>query len=133
MDGERVASTIGVVGGLLVLALTALPYAFARPGQVGTYYAAGPAGPAFISLISTVAAITLLSAERGRSDPALASGIAVTVSAFAVVLALLWAVPAGDIVSGIEVPAWFSYHPASLVVATLVLLGASGAYARDVL
>jgi len=133
MDRERLAAGLGLAAAALVLLLTALPYAFAQPEAIGTYYGVGLAGPAFVSLLSVAAAVTLLSAATRRSDPALASGVAVTVGAFAVVLSLLWALPAGEVVSGIPVPAWFELHPASIVAATLALAGASGWYARSVL
>lgn len=133
MDHERLTAGLGIAAAALVLLLTALPYGFAQPAPIGTYYGVGLAGPVFVSLLAVAAAITLLAAVTRRSDPALASGVAVTVGAFAVVLSLLWAVPAAEVVSGIPVPSWFGLHPAAIVAATLVLVGASGWYARTVL
>jgi hypothetical protein len=133
MEREALAARIGLAAAGLVVALTALPYGFARAGSVGTYYGVGLVSPAFVALLSVIAAITLLAAARRRSDPAVAAGIAVTVSTFAVVLSVLWALPAREVVSGIPIPSWFGYHPLSVVLATLGMLAAAGWYARTVL
>jgi hypothetical protein len=140
---ERLAARLGAVAAAAVLGLTALPYALTGSTGISTYYRVGVASPVFVSLLAVVGAITLFSAVRGRSDPALAAGIAVTVAAFAVVLAILWAVPARDIafsldlrpdpVFGSDPTAWFSYHPMLVVLSTLVLGAASALHARTVL
>ena len=133
MQREALAARLGLGAAGLVVALTALPYGFARGGSVGAYYGVGLVGPAFVSLLSAIAAITLLAAARRRSDPAVAAGIAVTVSAFAVVLSVLWAFPAQEVIVGLPIPSWFGYHPLAVVLATLLLLAAAGWYAPTVL
>jgi len=143
MTRERAAATVGVVATATALGLTAVPYAVAGPTAVSTYYAAGFASPVFVSLLAVVGAITLVSAANGRSDPALAAGIAVTVAAFAVGLSVLWAVPAHEVALGIDLQAgsvggvdaatWFAYHPHAVVLAALALAGGAGLYARTVL
>jgi len=138
---ERRAAGLGVVAAALTLALAALPYAVARPTAVGTYYAAGPVSPVFVSLLAVIGAITLVSATTGRSDPPLAAGIAVTVGAFAVLLAALWAVPAREVALSMDLRAafgtdattWFEHHSLAVVASTLVLAVASGLYTREVL
>lgn len=133
MEREALAARLGLAAAALVIILTALPYGFARSASIGTYYGAGLVGPAFFALLSMIAAITLLGAARRRSDPAVAAGIAVTVSAFAVMLSVVWAVPAQDVVGSLSIPSWFGYHPLSVVLAALALLTAAGWYARIIL
>jgi len=143
VNRERFAAGLGVAAAALALVLTAVPYAVTGPTAISAYYSVGLVSPVFVSLLSVVGAITLLSAAKRRSDPALAAGIAVTVAAFAVVLALLWAVPAHEVALsidlrggsafGVDATAWFAYHPYSVVLATLVLVGAAGLYVEDVL
>lgn len=140
---ERFAARLGVVAAVAVLGLTALPYALTGATGISTYYRVGVASPVFVSLLAVVGAITLISAASGRSDPALAAGIAVTVAAFAVMIAILWALPARDVafslnlrsdpVLGSDPTTWFPYHPVLVVLSTLVLGVASGLHARTVL
>ncbi|MFB6227975.1 MAG: hypothetical protein ABEH88_05240 [Halobacteriales archaeon] len=143
MTRERLAARLGVVAAAAVVVLTAIPYALTESTGISTYYGVGVASPVFVSLLAVVGAITLLSAAKGRSDPALAAGAAVTVAAFAVVIALLWAIPARDVAFGLNLRAdplfgsdpttWFSYHPVLVVLSTLVLAAASALYTRTVL
>jgi hypothetical protein len=137
VNRERLPARLGVAAAAAVLALTAVPYAVTGPTSVSAYYGVGIASPVFVSLLAVVGAVTLLSGATGRSDPALAAGVAVTVSAFAVVLAIVWALPAREVALGIDLSGgadvWFGYHSPAVVVVTLVLAAASGLYARSVL
>lgn len=143
MTRERLAARLGVVSAAVVLVLTAIPYALTGSTGISAYYRVGVASPVFVSLLAVIGAITLLSAAKGRSDPALAAGVAATVAAFAVVIALLWAIPARDVAFGLNLRSdpvlgsdpttWFSYHPVLVVLSTLVLAAASALYARTVL
>jgi hypothetical protein len=140
MQDERLAARVGVVVAAVVLALTAVPYAVAGSTAIAAYYRAGFASPIFVSLLAVVCAITLVSASRGRADPPLAAGIAVTLGAFATVIALLWAVPAREVALGVDLSAGsvlgvdaatlFAYHPHSVVLTSLLLAIAAAVYAR---
>lgn len=143
MQDERLAAGVGVAAAAVVLALTAVPYAVAGSTAISAYYRAGFASPIFVSLLAVVCAITLVSAAQRRADPALAAGIAVTLGAFATVIALLWAVPAREVALGIDLSAGsvlgvdaatlFAYHPHSVVLASLFLAVAAGVYASATL
>jgi len=141
VNAERTASAVGVGAAVVVLVLTVVPFGVAGPTARGAYYGVGFASPVFVSLLAIVGAITLVSATTGRSDPALAAGIAVTVAAFAVVLSVLWALPAREVALGVDpgggalpgAASWFPYHPHAVVLAALALAGAAGLHARTVL
>ena len=140
---ERLVARLGVVAAAAVVVLTAIPYALTESTGISAYYRVGVASPVFVSLLAVVGAITLLSATKGRADPALAAGVAVTVAGFAVVIALLWAIPAQDVafslnlradpVFGSDPTTWFSYHPVLVVLSTLVLGAASALYTQTAL
>lgn len=143
MTREHLAARLGIVSAVAILVLTAIPYALTESTGISAYYRVGVASPVFVSVLAVVGAITLLSAAKGRSDPALAAGIAVTVAVFAVVIAALWAIPAQDVAFSLNLRAdplfgsdpttWFSYHPVLVVLSTLVLAAASAVYTRIVL
>lgn len=132
MRSARVATTLCTVATAVVLALLALPYGYARPASVGTYYGVGTPGPLFVGLLVVIAAIALLAGAKNRSDPATAAGIALTVSVIAIVLAVAWAIPAGEVVAGMAVPDSFAYHPFAVTAGTALVAVAAGLFASTV-
>jgi hypothetical protein len=143
VNRERLAAGVGVAAAAVLVVLTAIPYGVAGSTSISAYYRAGLASPVFVSLLAVVGAITLVSARKRRSDPALAAGIAVTVAVFAVVLSVLWAVPAREValgidlgtgtVFGVDAATVFGYHPHAVVLASVALAGAAALYTRAVL
>lgn len=143
MTRERLPVALGVVAAVAVIVLTAIPYTLTGSTGISAYYRVGIASPVFVSLLAVVGAITLLSAAKGRADPPLAAGIAVTLAVFSLVIALTWALPARDVALGLELRAdpllgtdpatWFAYHPVLVVLSTLVLVGAAALYTRSAL
>lgn len=129
MRPVRLATTLGAVATASVLALLALPYGYARPSAVGTYYGVGGPGVLFVGLLVVVATIALVAGARERSDPATAAGIALTVSVVAVGLAIAWALPAREVIAGMAVPDYFEYHPFVVGAATALLAVAAGLFA----
>lgn len=131
MDDGRGPVRLGLLATAAYFLLLALPYGYARASSIGTYYGVGATGPAFVGLLLTIATIALLSGATDRSDPALAAGVAVAVSFLATILAAGWALPAGDVVPGMPIPAWFEFHPPAIVLSAGLLAVASGLFARQ--
>lgn len=131
MDGQRIASVLGAGFVGLVVGLTGLPYAVVDPAAIGVYFAAGPGGPLLVALFAVIAGIALLAGARGRSDPVVAAGVAVTFGGFGAVVALGWAVSVDPgLVGGLGQVDLLEYHRWALVLAAAGVAAASGWYAR---
>lgn len=132
MDGSGRAAGLGVVAAAAIVALLAVPYAVADARAVGVYYA-DLVGPPLAGLFAVVAAIALLGADRGRSDPPMAAGVAVVLGALVVGLLGWWAAGVSPaLVGGMTTVAAFEWHRWALTAAGVVLLGGVGWYAWSV-
>lgn len=132
MDAVRAAPTAGIVAALATLFLIAAPYPLVgEASAVNAYYNAGAITPLAAGLLATVAVIVFAAGRAGRTDPPLAAGAGLTLGAFALGVAALWAatVPASVALQLGEVAA-LEYHRFALVVATAGLPASAGWYAR---
>lgn len=134
MNRERVVPEIGAAACLAVVLLVLLPYLVVDATGLGVYYDAGPVGPPVLALLAGVAAVALLAAARGRSDPATVAGLALVVGLVTTVLALLWALAVTpDVVGGLSELAALEYHRWAVVAACAAVTASAGWYARLVL
>lgn len=132
MNAERTAARLGVVAALAVVLLVLVPYALADARAIGVYYG-GLVGPPLAGLFAAVAAIGLLGALRGRTDPPTAAGVAVVLAAITLGLLAPWAAGVSpSLVGGLTTVAAFEHHRWALVAAAAVLLVAGGWFAREV-
>lgn len=131
MDPNRVAAVaVGLT--VAVIALVIAPYAIADPGAVAVYYRVGPAGPPLVGLFAIVSAIATAAGARGRADPAMAAGVAVSLAAGATVVAGAWAIAVTPaLVGGFTTIDLFEHHRWALVAASLGLLAAAALGARE--
>jgi len=92
MDDLRIAPLVGIVGCLAVLLALAAPYVLVEDvGGVGLYYGSGAINPLLAGLFAAIALIALAAGREGRSDPALAAGVALVLGAVMAVVAIAWA------------------------------------------
>ncbi|MFB6195049.1 MAG: hypothetical protein ABEI80_02685 [Haloplanus sp.] len=135
MRTERVAPALGVAGCLAVVVVLAFPYAL-FPGwgaELGQYYAAGPLGVGAVLFFALVDAVVFLAGVRGRTDPTMAAGIALTLGVVAFLVALAWALSA-PLSPLFGFPAtWITDHRWVVVGTTAVVPLAAALYARAVL
>jgi len=130
MAADRRAAQLGTASALAVLVLVGLPYAVSSPRAIAVYYGGGLVGPPLAGLFAAVAAIALLGAERGRTDPPLAAGVAVVLALLVAGLVVPWAVGVSPtLVAGLTSVAAFAWHRWLLALAALALLAGSGWYA----
>lgn len=134
MNHQRSATALCLTACGVLLALTAIPYAFVGPSVVNVYYRSGIAGPFSISLIALIALITLLASGTGRLDQALSAGIVLMVGFFTTLLSFSWAftVPS-SLVGGFTTVASFAYHRWLFIPVSGGLLLVSGWYSLTVL
>lgn len=133
MTDERRAASLGVGAAMAIVALVLVPYALADPRAVGVYYA-GLLGPPLAGLFAAVAAIALLGARRGRTDPPTAAGVVVVLGVLTLGLLVPWALGVSPaLVGGMTTVAAFEYHRWALVAAGLVVIAAGGWFARAAL
>lgn len=132
MNPERTAARLGVGAALALVVLSLAPYAVSDVRAVGVYYG-GLVGPPLAGLFATVVAIALLGTLRGRTDPPMAAGVAVVLAAITLGLLAPWSANVSPaLVGGMTSVAAFGYHRWALVAAAVVLLGAGGWFAREV-
>ncbi|RXK51444.1 DUF7548 family protein [Halorientalis pallida] len=92
MDDLRIAPLVGIVGCLFVLLALGVPYVLLEdPSGVGLYYGSGAVNPLLAGLFAMVTLIALAAGREGRSDPAMAAGVALVLGAAITVIALAWA------------------------------------------
>lgn len=133
MTVESAAVRLGAAAGTLAVLLVAAPYAVADPRAIGVYYG-GLLGPPMVALFVAIAAIALLGAGRGRTDPPTAAGVVVVFGTLSLGLAVVWAVGVSPaLVGGMTQVEAFRHHRWALVAATLGLVVAGGWYAREVI
>ncbi|WP_424018337.1 DUF7548 family protein [Halorientalis pallida] len=95
MDDLRIAPLVGIVGCLAVLLALGAPYVLVEDaGGVGLYYGSGAVNPLLAALFAMVTLIALAAGREGRSDPAMAAGVALVLGAAITVIALVWALTA---------------------------------------
>lgn len=132
MDAVRAAPTAGIAAALATLAVLAVPYLVVGEASVANaYYNAGAITPLASGLLATVAVIVFAAGRAGRTDPPLAAGAGLTLGAFALAVAALWAttVPR-SVVLQLGTVAALRYHRLALVVAAAGLPASGGWYAR---
>jgi len=129
----RPAPALGAAAGLALLVLVAVPYVLADSGAVSVYYGVGVLGPPILAAFVGVALVALLSGAAGRSDRSTASGVAVALAGFVLVLGLSWAIAARVPAGGMEAGEVLDIHRWAFVGAALVFLGASSWEARSAL
>ncbi|KAB1188908.1 MULTISPECIES: hypothetical protein [Haloferax] len=136
MDTERLASTVGLVGALLLAIVIAVPAVAVEPGagEMATYYASGPFGIAIVGMLALLVVIVFLSGRQERTDPAVAAGLALVMSVAMVGLSVLWSLTIDPTVlfSFPEQYAWLSNHRWAVVGASLVTFAGAAMYARNV-
>ncbi|MDZ7700577.1 MAG: hypothetical protein U5J98_00130 [Halobacteriales archaeon] len=132
MNREGVATRLGVGAAAAIVLLVLAPYAVADARAIGVYYG-GLLGPPLAGLFAAVAGIGLGGAHRGRTDRPTAAGV-VVVFAFATLVVLApWALGVSPaLVGGMTTVAAFEHHRWALVLAGVLLLGAAGAFASEV-
>jgi hypothetical protein len=106
----RLAAQVGTLLAVLLLGSLVFPYAVLDGGEITVYYGVGPVSPLFLLVLPAVTAVALTGMLRGRSDPALAAGASLAISALLLLFVGLWVVEVGDIVGGLTVPPSFEYH-----------------------
>lgn len=133
MDDTRRAAAVGVGSAVAVAALVAVPYALADARAVDVYYGGSLVGPPLVGLFAGVAAIALLAGARGRTDPAVAAGVAVVLGLLAAGLLVPWAFGVSPaLVGGMTTVAAFRWHRWALAATGLGLLGGAVWFARSV-
>ncbi|MFW6017768.1 MAG: DUF7548 family protein [Halapricum sp.] len=90
-NSRRVAPLAGVVACLLVVGALAVPYALTDARTVGLYYESGIANPLIAGLLAVVSIVVFAAGHQGRTDPALAAGVTLTLGVFIVVVTVAWA------------------------------------------
>lgn len=133
MTDPRHVAGLGTAAAVAVVGLLVVPYALADARAVWVYFGGDLVGPPLAGLFAAVAAIALLGAARGRTDPPLAAGVGVVLGGLAAGLLAVWAagVSAG-LVGGLTTVAAFQWHRWGLVAAAGLLLVASAWFARAV-
>ncbi|MFB6083920.1 MAG: hypothetical protein ABEJ94_06730 [Halorientalis sp.] len=95
MDDLRIAPLFGIVGCLAVLLALGAPYVLLEDaGSVGPYYGSGVVNPLLAGLFALITLIALAAGREGRSDPAMAAGVALVLGAAITVIAVAWALTA---------------------------------------
>lgn len=117
----RLAAQLGTVLSLLLVGVLVFPYAVLDGGEITVYYGVGPVSPLYLLVLPAVTAVALTGMLRGRSDPALAAGASLAVSALLVLFVGLWMLEVGDVVGGLTVSSSFDYHRWSLLGGSLAL------------
>ncbi|MFW5918418.1 MAG: DUF7548 family protein, partial [Haloferacaceae archaeon] len=97
------------------------------------YYQSGPVGAVGVAFLSAIGVVVFLSGERGSADRTTVAGIALTMAAGLVLLALWWAlsVDSENVLS--FTAAWMGWHRWLAVALSVLVLASAGAYARAVL
>jgi hypothetical protein len=92
MDDLRIAPIVGIVGCLAVLLALGAPYVLVEDASgIGLYYGSGAVNPLLAGLFAAVTFIALAAGREGRSDPAMAAGVALVLGAVVTVIAVAWA------------------------------------------
>jgi hypothetical protein len=95
MDDLRIAPLVGIVGCLAVLLALGAPYVLVEDASgIGLYYSSGAVNPLLAGLFAMVALIALAAGREGRSDPAMAAGVALVLGGVVAVIAVAWALTA---------------------------------------
>ncbi len=95
MDDLRIAPLVGIVGCLAVLLALGAPYVLVEDASgIGLYYSSGAVNPLLAGLFAMVALIALAAGREGRSDPAMAAGVALVLGGVITVIAMAWALTA---------------------------------------
>lgn len=127
-DPRRFVPVVGIAACAVVLAGLAVPFVLADPGQVGLYYDSGAVNPLVAGLFAVLSIVVFAAGREGRTDPALAAGVTLTMGVFTTVVAVAWALTVRvDVVDAAAVSA----HPLALAVVSLSLPAAATWYARS--
>lgn len=130
MDGSQRAAGLGVTAAAALVVLLVVPYALVDARALGVYYG-DLVGPPLAGLFAAIAAIALLGAARGRTDPPTAAGVAVVLAVLAVGLLGRWALGVSPaLVGSLTELAAFEWHRWALAAAGVVQLAAGSWYAR---
>ena len=136
MDAADAAPTAGLVSCLALLAALAAPYLLAAGPEtpIGAYYASGPVGAAGVAFIAAVLVVVFLSGKQGRSPPDTVAGVAVVAGLALFVIAVSWALAAGEVLFSFPPSAaWIEYHRWVVLALAALVPASAGAYARAVL
>ena len=134
MTDLRQPAGLGVAAAVGVVVLAAVPYGVSNAEAVWLYLGGGLVGPPLAALFAAVAAVALLGAARGRTDPAVAAGVAVVLGALVAGLLAAWAVGVSPaLVGSLTEVAAFRFHRWLLAAVGVVQLAASAWFARAVL
>lgn len=124
---RQIAPLAGVVACLLVLGVLTVPYFLTDSSTASLYYDSGLLHPLVAGLLAVVLIVVFAAGREGRTDPALAAGIALTFGLFMVFLALAWALTMRVDIAG----ASLADHRWALVVVTFTVPVTATWYARS--
>ena len=133
---ERLASTVGLLGTLLLAVAVAVPAVAVEPGsgEMAAYYASGPFGISIVGMLALLEVIVFLSGRQERTDPAVASGLAFVMSLSMLGISVIWSISIDPNVlfSFPQQYSWLSYHRWGVVGAAAVTFVGAAGYARSV-
>ncbi|WP_416839215.1 hypothetical protein [Haloferax sp. DFSO52] len=136
MDVERLSSTIGLVGSLLLAVAVAVPAVAVEPGsgEMAAYYASGPVGLSLVGMLALLEVIVILSGRQERTDPAVAAGLAFVLSLSMLALSVVWSlsIDPNVLFSFPEQYSWLSSHRWAVIGAAAITFVGAGGYARSV-
>ncbi|PSP90585.1 hypothetical protein BRC90_01365 [Halobacteriales archaeon QS_4_69_34] len=132
MDGTRLAPLLGIAGCLAALGALATPYALvADASAVGVYYATGAINPLLAVLFCAVSVVVFAAGRQGRTDPALAAGVALVFGVCIALVAAAWALTVPEsVVFQLSEAAALATHRWALVAVSLSVPAAGAWYAR---
>lgn len=92
MDRSRqLAPLFGIVSCLLVLGALAVPYTLEDAAIVRLYYGSGVLNPLVAGLLALLSIVVFAAGRQGRTDPALAAGVTLSLGLFIVGVTVAWA------------------------------------------
>ncbi|MFB6186688.1 MAG: hypothetical protein ABEI06_00030 [Halobacteriaceae archaeon] len=132
IDARQWSYLVYITSSLLLL-LIAVPYAVLSFSEMAIYYGVGPISPLILSLLPLISIIGIASAQWNRSDPPTVAGIVLIASLFFIGLTGWWMIEAQALIGGLTINAMFQYHPWSLLIGGIGLLGCVIGYAITVI
>ena len=124
---RRYVPLVGIAACLLFLVGLAVPLLFASGSEVNQYYASGAINPLIAGLFAVVGIMVFAAARKGRTDRALAAGVALTLGVFMLVVTVPWTLTVRvDILAS----STLSVHPTTLSVLAFGLTISAVWYAR---
>ncbi|MGM0591342.1 MAG: DUF7548 family protein [Halobacteriota archaeon] len=135
MDIEELAPTVGVVACVALVASYLAPFVLIPDAGtgLGLYYGAGPLGAGGLVFLALLDIVVLLAGKQGRTDDAIASGLAFALGMAILAISILWAT-AVNVQDLYNFPApWIVDHRWLVVAVSGLVPASAAAYAYAVL